>query len=426
MKIDIPQPLPSDMPATRARDKEKGFWALNWLRYLLAIYIVLYHTLMGYGQIKGTWFQASLEIGNLATSVFFVLSGFLLTYAYVIVKSGREVNRRNFWVARFSTLYPLHLTGLLLSLLPFAQTMIGRGGIVVPLDLDGTATRMLGHGELIFGFLATATLMNAWNPLYILFNGPSWSLSALACFYLVFPFVAPGIYRINKPARMLIVLGVIFLLPGAIADLLHLTDIITDGVLHRNPIIRLPLFLAGMVLCVLHSRANVVGSPAQNAAGVIVVLATVAIAVTLQFMDSRLHVIKNGLYYPACLAIIWLCVSIKYKPSETIQYWGTRLGAASLPVFLLHMPFFPVFRAAEKFIKSLFYTPDWSISSIVATGRTIDQSVACYPLYLILLTILCVLVQERFVVPLQAKIRNAMSKRDRLEPVRETSKTGTV
>lgn len=77
--------------------KQKDFWALDWLRFLLALYLVLYHTLKGhYGPIADTWIEALLELGNMATSVFFVLSGFLLTHVYVILRDGREVTNEIF------------------------------------------------------------------------------------------------------------------------------------------------------------------------------------------------------------------------------------------------------------------------------------------------------------------------------------------
>lgn len=403
--------------------KEKGFWALNWLRFILAIYIVLFHTLKNYGAIQHTWFEATLGLGNMATSGFFVLSGFLLTYAYVVQKNGRALDKRNFWIARFSTLYPLHIAGLLLALLPMTYTIVVRGGIDVPVDVEGTVTRTLGHLELLLAFVMNATLTNAWNPYYLSFNYPSWSLSALGCYYLLFPFIALKIYRMKRPVTALVVLGLLFLLPGAVADFFHMTDVVTDGVLHHNPIVRLPLFIAGMVLCVLFARSTVLGSRRQVVLLTTVLLATAAVGVDLQFAESRLHLIRNGLYYPASLAIIWLCACVPQTDNRMIKYWGARLGAASLPLFLLHGPLFPLFRAFEKFVKAVVYSPELSFRAIVATGRTIEQTTTFYLVYLVALVVVCVLVQERLVAPLQVKIRNYMSHRQTAALVAKNSRS---
>jgi peptidoglycan/LPS O-acetylase OafA/YrhL len=286
-----------------------------------------------------------------------------------------------------------------------------QGGVSVPTELSGTATRMLGNAELVLAFLTDLALLNAWNPLYLLFNYPSWSLSALAFFYLLFPIMAPKVYRMKAPLLALVLLGIAFLLPGAVADLLHRTDVFTDGLLHRNPIVRLPLFVAGMVCCVVYARGDKTARPAVLAGAWLVVLGTVVAGTLLQMDESKLHMIRNGLYYPASLAVIWLCISAKPTANSRLKYWGERLGAASLPMFLLHGPLFQIFLLAEKFVKALFATPDYSLGSIVATGRGIDQTLDFFMLYVIGLTIMCILVQERFVAPLQVKIRNYQSAR---------------
>ncbi|GGB89065.1 acyltransferase family protein [Pseudoduganella buxea] len=407
-KIESGVGHPGDLKAV---PRKKGFWALNWLRFILAIYIVLFHTLKNYPAIDGTWYEAALGLGNMATSLFFALSGFLLTYAYVVKKNGQRVDTRNFLIARFSTLYPLHIAGLLLSLVPVVYAIYNRGGMSVPIDVSGTATRMLDQGEFLLALAMNALLLNAWNPYYLSFNYPSWSLSALACYYLVFPVIAPGIYRMKSPIAAIVLLGVVFLLPGAIADALHRTDVFTDGLLHRNPIIRLPLFVAGMVLCVLFARSRNVGSALQVGSLVTVMVATVAIAVVLRHEGAHLHMIKNGLYYPSSLALIWLCVCIPPTSNRWLTYWGERLGAASLPLFLLHGPLFSLFRVCERYCCAVLASAEWNVGAIAALSRTIEQSVPVFPVYLVLLVIICIVVQERVVAPLQVTIRNYLSHR---------------
>lgn len=410
MKIDKLEPATGHSAQKDTSAREKGFWALDWLRFVLAVYLVLFHTLRNnYPPLEHTWLDASLGLGNMATSVFFVLSGFLLTHAYVVVKNGRALNTRNFLVARLSTLYPLHIAGLLVALVPLLFMVYTRGGISVATEVSGPAVRMLGHGEFLLALASNVALLNAWNPFYLSFNIPSWSLSALAFYYVLFPIFAPKVYRMKSPAFGLVVLGILFLVPGAIADLLHRTDIVTDGLLHRNPVIRLPLFLAGMVLCVLFARSRKTGSSLQVAALVAVVLATIAIGVDLQFREARLHMIRNGLYFPASLAIIWLCVLAAPTRHRALQYWGSRLGAASLPLFLLHGPLYSVFQKIEKLVTVVVTGSGNDFSSMLSAGRGLEQNVSIYPLYLILLVIICVMVQERFVAPLQIRIRNHLA-----------------
>ncbi|QGZ38156.1 peptidoglycan/LPS O-acetylase OafA/YrhL [Pseudoduganella flava] len=407
MEIAQPEEKTTGPGQSAMRPNEKAFWALNWLRFILAIYLVLFHTFQGrYDVIEDTWFEAFLGMGNFATSVFFVLSGFLLTHAYVVKKNGREINKRSFFIARFSTLYPLHIAGLALALAPFAAAIVGNHGVTVPADTHGLAVRVLKDIEVFFALGTNLALLSAWNPYYLPFNTPSWSLSALACFYLVFPFIAVRIYRMKSHGSALVLLGVLFLAPGAIADILQRTDLVTDGLLHRNPLIRLPLFIAGMVLCALFAHSQPSGSRWRTPLLAAVIAATTLVGVNLQYQDSTLHIERNGLYFPASLAIIWLCVHVGPTLNERVKAWGERLGAASLPIFFLHAPLYAPYAKAEKFIRGALASPDWRLSSIVAAGKGLEPAMAFYPLYLVTLVVVCVLVQERFVTPLQAKIRN--------------------
>lgn len=413
----------TDSPTPR---KKKNFAALNWLRFLAALYIVLFHTLKGYEPLKGTWLKAALSLGNMATSVFFVLSGFLLTYAYVVQKNGARLDRRNFLLARFSTLYPLHLAGLLLSLLPIGLAIATRGGVTVPTELSGTGERMLSHAEFVAGLFSNLLLLNAWNPFYMSFNYPSWSLSALGCYYLLFPIIAPKLYRMKDPIMGLLVMGVLFAIPGAVADLLGRADVFTDGLLHRNPIVRFPLFVAGIMLCVHYSRVGAVGATRHVIAMGALVLATAAFGVYLHYKELHFHMIRNGLYYPASLAVIWLGIRMRPFASARFSYWGERLGAASLPMFLLHSPMFQIFMMLEKIAIGAARSPDWRISSIIAQGRDIEPSVNLYWLYLVGLVILCVYAQERLVAPLQVWIRNRYGSVKAPAQVITPSRSGTA
>lgn len=393
--------------------KENEFWALNALRFVLAVYLVLFHTLNGhYQSVVPAYIQAALDLGNMATTVFFILSGFLLTHVYVVLRNAREIDKKQFLIGRFSSLYPLHVIGFVLALVMFFLTSYARGGVSVPGELPGSLPRMLGQDEVILAIGSNLLLLNAWNPYYLIFNTPSWSLSALLCYYLVFPFVAPKLYRLKSPVLGLAVLGACFILPGVIADVLHRTDMFTDGLLHRNPIIRLPLFLSGVALCVLFSRnKDLLRKRRQLAALGLLVVATFVCATCLRLHElHHLHVIRNGLYLPAALALVWICACLPATVNGKVKYWSARLGGASLSMFLLHVPLFQLFTKAEKLATAFVQAkPDVSVSAVIASAQGIEQSLAVFPFYLIPLIVVCVLVQERFVVPVQKRIRRHLS-----------------
>jgi peptidoglycan/LPS O-acetylase OafA/YrhL len=392
--------------------RNKEFWALDWLRFCLALYIVLFHTLKdNYLEIAKSAFKSLLDLGNLATTIFFVLSGFLLTHVYVLNNERRQLNIRAFLVARFSTLYPLHVVGILLALPAFFLAIHAYGGIRVPIDPSGVPLRTLSMAETALSVIMSLTLLNAWNPLYLTLNFPSWSLSALALFYCIFPFAAPRLCRTKSPKLYLILLGILFVIPGIIADLMHRADLITDGILHRNPLIRLPLFLAGILLCAEYKRRK---RAAHGCFRTQVLLITVALATVVAgaYCESRvhnLHFIRNGLYFPGALALVWLFAAAKPNANEKLNIIGARLGGASLSIFLLHAPLFDFFLKAEKITMALINKPyAGNFSSMVLEARALEANVFLYPLYLALLILTSLFIHEQFVLPTQKYLRKRL------------------
>jgi len=384
----------------------KDFWALDWLRFLLAIYLVLFHTFSGnYKLLAGSWLDAALGLGNLATSGFFVLSGFLLTHAYVVRRAGSQLDGKSFFVARFSTLYPLHFLAFLITLIPVAVTIYTRGGISVPTEPSGTAVRLLGTTEFMMTVFTNVLLLHAWNPAYLSFNFPSWSLSALAFYYLLFPFFAPRVYKMRFPRAYIIVLGLIFAVPGATADAFQFNGLLSEGILHHNPMLRLPLFLGGMILCVLCARTLPGNERRRNLWCYAIIFFTVTVGIVLQYYEIHMHLIKNGFYYPASLAIVWLAARACACNNLTIKFWGGRLGSLALPLFLLHGCLFEIFQKSEKFVKGFYIEGTIDFGAIVATGRHLEPSISVYPLYLTLLIWACFLAQDRFVTPIQSVLR---------------------
>lgn len=397
--------------------ERKEFWALNWLRFGLSIYIVLFHTLKEFypSVYSNKWIYASLNLGNMATSVFFVLSGFLLTHVYITGKSDIALDKRKFWVSRFATLYPLHILTLLFALPAFLFMFHIHGAINVPIQPIGGETRPLAMWEIWLNVLMNITLTQAWNPLYLLLNGPSWSLSALFFFYAVFPFIAPRMNTLQRPAVMLFFLGIVFALPGIVAQLWFGSSVFIDGLLHRNPLIRLPLFLAGIVLAVINRRLRdengVTVSPVPQWLLTVVILATVIAATYFQSMHrgENLHVVRNGLYYPAAIAIVW-SLALPGATTNWNRKWSARLGKTALPIFLLHAPLYDIFERIERFSRAFITGIDTGagFNSIVLMARTLDHKITLFPLYIFMVVYLASICQEKFIEPIQSYLKKKL------------------
>lgn len=398
---------------------KKEFFGLNWLRFYLSVYLVLYHTLKNtYIEIdSGSLLYSIFDIGNMATTIFFVLSGFLLTYVYIYGKDHAPINKKNFLIARLSALYPLHLITLL-PYLPLALISIYKiGGLQVITNVFSGEGELLNLQQSIFAILQNITLLHAWNPLYMIFNPPSWSISTLLFFYLLFPFFAPLITKVNSPFIGLLGLGIIFAMPGIFADLFQLTDMTTLGILHRNPLIRLPLFLAGIFLCVAYIRQKknrlVVNNKKLNFTLDFIVISTALIAIYVKYSSSdyNFHFINNGLYFPAAIAIIWRMANLSFNPSTWSNKWSSRLGKASLCIFVFHYPLFSLLLKIENAASSLYskFTDHENLNSALSVAPDYQFNIYLYPIYFFIIIASSVIFQEKIVLPMQSFIKRKLS-----------------
>src|SRR6202020_3679841 len=84
--------------------------ALTGIRTLLAIFIILFH----FTPPHLGFLYPIINNGYVFVGVFFLISGYVLTYNYA--DRARTLVKREFWLARFSRLYPVYLLVLLLSI----------------------------------------------------------------------------------------------------------------------------------------------------------------------------------------------------------------------------------------------------------------------------------------------------------------------
>lgn len=174
--------------------------------------------------------------GFVGVSFFFVLSGFIIAYNYQRKIEHREVSRREFWVARFARVYPLHLATLILSLLT--------GGYLLTTNWD-----------TILKFMSQLFLVHPFVPqidYFFSFNSPSWSLGCEQLFYFLFPFLALWLNNTRRLIGVLAVTGFI-----AIWGMYFTPEEQIRAYWYVNPLTRLPDFLIGMLIFQLYDKRAV-------------------------------------------------------------------------------------------------------------------------------------------------------------------------
>ncbi|KAF1052368.1 MAG: hypothetical protein GAK43_01953 [Stenotrophomonas maltophilia] len=406
------------------RPRKERFIGLEWLRFFLGLYVVVYHTLHSYPSTdKFRGLDELTSLGFFATSTFFVLSGFLLAHVYVNDGQLRE-SPRSFFTKRFSNLYPIHIFSILLTIL----VLLLISNLGVGPDLDQATARFvvydtnealgqthpeffrhwMGDGELFLNSVLQLTMLQAWNPYYLTFNAPLWSLSTLFFFYLCFPFAAPRLMRISNKWRALAVIMALYMLVPILLVANQDYGMPWTGLIHRNPLLRLPEFLAGILAYGLFRQHKDAGRLPGRGGVLALTGFVVACFLTADYLYTQgaqywYFLLHNGLLLPSQLILVYLSAMPRDPNSEWLRHWSPRLGAASLSLFALHVPLFTLFSRTEKLIRAPgSCLDDWAYCVEAATQQQL--SLWLYPLFLLFLLFMvvsCVLFQERLVVPVR-------------------------
>jgi peptidoglycan/LPS O-acetylase OafA/YrhL len=312
---------------------------LTSLRFFAAIGVVFYHTYSTFLPSKPfpAFVDASIAVGFLGVSCFFVLSGFILAYNYLeppgAGSSGAiRTGRRSFLIARFARIYPLYLLGLLIHA-PF----------IVAYRFAHDSSPIIALGKVIVSFGVNAGLAQGWLvALKAGWNPPGWSLSVEAFFYLVFPFVAPIVWRSRRSdLTLLLLLFATGLVAPAIATVFADRGWIRpeDLALEMIPLFRLPEFLFGIVLARWYfrsaDRVSQLPSPGTLLGAGALLL---AIAILEQGRIPVL-ILQIGVMMPAFALIIVGLARGDGALHRLLSRKGlVLLGEASYGIYILHVP----------------------------------------------------------------------------------------
>lgn len=170
---------------------------LTGLRFYAAMWVFLYH----FFPVYTTAPKIDLfEIGFLGVDVFFVLSGFILTYVYYHKFFISKVTGRDYWnfvVKRFAKIYPLHfiITLIFIPLLFAGKYIFHQNTINIYPD------------TIIHNFL----MIHAWDMSEnYSWNFPSWSISAEWFAYLFLFAPLSFMYKLHRIFLVLLGVTIVF------------------------------------------------------------------------------------------------------------------------------------------------------------------------------------------------------------------------
>jgi peptidoglycan/LPS O-acetylase OafA/YrhL len=299
--------VPSVSPSEHRVEKQR-YVTLDALRGVAAVIIVLFHT----GHRVGTWWP---QFGYLAVDLFFLLSGFVLSYNYE-ARFRRGMRTSEFLVARVVRLYPLYFLGLVLGacLAPLNMDFQGltvEGDVVsFCVGLVGLPSYVLPHGQYLF-----------------VVNAPFWSL------FLEFWVANLLFVMLRKALRWKVLLTIIFVCGAGlvISEKTFYTLNVGGGWgTIASGFARVGFsFFYGVAIARIHTlRPANLKLPSWLFAFILLVL-----------LSLPLHGRMSDRYDLACVFVLfpalvyWGAVAVERRP-----WVGAALGDASYALYTIHYP----------------------------------------------------------------------------------------
>jgi peptidoglycan/LPS O-acetylase OafA/YrhL len=354
------------LPATPSNTKAPAhkILPLTSLRFFAAFYVVLFHTgipfIHTFG-VTGNW----LGTGYISVSFFFVLSGYILAFVYLIQRNS--INKSRFWAARFARIYPLFFISSTIDTNYLLHDRIVRQGVRVAV-LKTAIT-----------YLANLFMLQAWILKLRGINDPNWSLSVETCFYLLFPWIGKAIWRLTtKPS---IIAGVLMYFFSMSSVWIAYHHGISQDVIKFNPLFHISEFSLGILLAKWHATLNSCYHHQLNRASLSMsIIGTSCLIVILKFSYIfPMLLLHDGLLFPIFGCIILGLASGNNLITQALSLpFLVLLGEASYALYLLHIPIW-----------------HWMIQLDLA------RYTSTYPLYLAMCIILSIFSFYKLEVPLR-------------------------
>jgi peptidoglycan/LPS O-acetylase OafA/YrhL len=315
---------PAVATAAPAIVRKPPLTALTGLRTLLALSIVFFHFTPPHMEI----FAPVFNNGFVFVGFFFLISGFILAYNYA--ERPTPLVKRDFWVARFSRLYPVYLVALALSFQMLQSEWSARS-----------------HAEFWKGVILTPLLLQGWSPnLATFWNTVAWTLSCECMLYIAFPWLirVPLPERPSRLIALLLTLWLIGLVPHTLYILFN-PDHLPNGVdrytstylvrmLKYTPPPYICTFLGGVTLGRLQSR--LILAPRQRFILAAVSLAVLGVTFYMAMPHLPYILLHGGLLMPL-FAALTLGLSGPHLLSSIFSFRPlVILGQATFCLYLLH------------------------------------------------------------------------------------------
>ena len=362
-------------------DTKPHFELLDGLRGVAAILVLFYHIFEGFSFAEltngaGDGVIRTLNHGHIAVDFFFILSGFVISYAYD--DRWNRMSTWQFFKRRLIRLHPMLIMGAIIGTIAFAVvgfekwdgTTAPTGWVITALLLTmfmipavpGVPYEVRGNGEMF--------------PL----NGPGWSL--------FFEYIGNILYALFIRRLSTAMLALITVLLGAVHAWFFICNVsgydmigvgwTIDEVNFWGGLVRMLFpFTIGMLLARTFKPRKIKGAFYICSMALVVLFA-------VPYIASTGNISLNSLYEFICIAavfplLVWIGASGDNGNGRTSRI-NRLLGDISYPLYIVHYPIMYVFYA--WLIKKQYYTLQdcWAVAALVVAS-SILLAYLCLKLY---------------------------------------------
>ena len=231
------------------------FKNLDGIRFCAAFLVLLQHSFgfkKGYSDSSPFVDRLFGDTGRLGVNLFFILSGFLISYLLLVEKDATgTVSYRSFYLRRILRIWPLYLGyGLILTFFsPYVADKLGWGN-------DTTFPLMMLN--LVFLLFFSVNMQIAFVGTNRGMFEISWSVCIEEQFYLIWPLLMNN-FRKNLPKLLVVMFGIsilvrvliVFLLPMVAPSLSHERVLLMNHLLLFD---KLDLFGGGLFISMLYQQ----------------------------------------------------------------------------------------------------------------------------------------------------------------------------
>ena len=323
-------------------DSKKHYEILDGLRGVAALLVVFYHIFEGLSFAAGGTVITTINHGDLAVDFFFILSGFVIGYAYDD-RWGRTMTLGGFFKRRLIRLHPMIVMGVVLGAVTYLlQGSVQWDGTRMPLSMvmlamllalfmipavPGAPNDVRGNGEMF--------------PL----NGPSWSL--------FFEYIGNILYGLFIHRLSTRVLRLLVVLLGIGLAWFALFDVVGYGMIGVGWTLDGWNFFGGLLRMLFPFTLGMLLSrnfrPMRVRGAFWICSLVLLVLFCVPYIEGKAGVSLNGLYEVFCIFLVFPFLVRLGASGSLTDGVSTRvckfMGDISFPLYAVHYPIMYLFYA---------------------------------------------------------------------------------